>query len=107
MGYSIDPMNNRVLTLDYIKEQIAPVAKKYGVDEIYVFGSYARGEATSDSDVDLLVFGGSNFKPANIFALAEEIRHVLDKDVDMFEINEINVGSEFYDRVMEERVLVA
>ena len=57
--------------------------------------------------MDLLVFGGSNFKLANIFALAEEIRHILDKDVDVFEINEINVGSEFYDRVMEEKVLVA
>lgn len=99
-------MNSRVLTLDYIREQIAPVARKYGVDEIYVFGSYARGEATSDSDVDLLVFGGSNFKLSNIFALAEEIRLILDKEVDVFEINEINVGSEFYDRVMEERVLV-
>ena len=100
-------MSNNVLTLDYIKEQIAPVAQKYGVDEIYVFGSYARGEATATSDVDLLVFGGSNFKPANIFVLAEEIRHILDKEVDVFEINEINVGSEFYERVMEERVLVA
>ena len=50
-------MNSSVLTLDYIKSKIAPIARKYGVDEIYVFGSYARGEATSNSDVDLLVFG--------------------------------------------------
>lgn len=100
-------MNSSVLTLDYIKSKIAPIARKYGVDEIYVFGSYARGESTSNSDVDLLVFGGKNFKPTNVFALAEEIRHILDKDVDMFEISEINVGSEFYDRVMEERILVA
>lgn len=100
-------MTSKVLTLDYLKEKIAPVALKYGVDKIYVFGSYARGEATSDSDVDLLVFGGDNFKPANIFVLAEEVRQILDKEVDVFEISEINVGSEFYERVMEERILVA
>lgn len=100
-------MSTKVLTIDSIKEQIAPIARKYGVDSIYVFGSYARGEATGDSDVDLLVFGGANFKPANIFALAEDIRKILDKEVDMFEINEINIGSEFYERVMDERVLVA
>ena len=99
-------MNNKVFTIDFIKEQIAPIARKYGVDSIYVFGSYARGEATGDSDVDLLVFGGANFKPANIFALAEDIRKILDKEVDMFEINEINIGSEFYERVMGERVRV-
>ena len=100
-------MSSNILTLEYLKEKIAPVALRYGVEEIYVFGSYARGEATSDSDVDLLVFGGKNFKPANIFVLAEEIRRILDKEVDMFEISEINVGSEFYERVMEEKVLVA
>ena len=48
-----------------------------------------------------------NIDPKEYKALAEEIRHILDKDVDVFEINEINVGSEFYDRVMEEKVLVA
>ena len=35
--------------------QIIGIAKKYGISKIYVFGSVARGESTSHSDVDLLV----------------------------------------------------
>ncbi len=35
--------------------QITKIAKKYGISKIYVFGSVARGENTSHSDVDLLV----------------------------------------------------
>lgn len=36
----------------YIK-QIEPILKKYDIDKVWVFGSYARGEETNDSDLDL------------------------------------------------------
>jgi len=77
------------------------------VKEIYLFGSYARGEADEDSDLDFLVFGGENFKLTMIFAFAEELREVLKKDVDVFEISEINKESDFYNTIMKERLLVA
>ena len=67
-------MTNSVLTIEMIKDVIAPIAAKYGVESIYVFGSYARGEATIDSDIDFLVFGGKGFKLSMVYALAEEIR---------------------------------
>ena len=44
-----------VYTLDELREKIAPIAEKYRIPAVYVFGSYARGEATEDSDVDLLI----------------------------------------------------
>ena len=100
-------MTNSVLTIEMIKDVIAPIAAKYGVESIYVFGSYARGEATIDSDIDFLVFDGKGFKLSMVYALAEEIREAFGKDVDVFEINEINVGSDFYENVMKEKVLVA
>ena len=116
-------MNNTIFTLEKIKALVKPLAQKYQVQNIYLFGSYARGEARADSDLDFLVYGGENFKltqnwinwlaiKANfkltkIFSLAEELREISDKNVDMFEIHEINVGSNFYDTIMKERLLVA
>ena len=44
-----------MFTLDEIRERVTPVARKYGLKAVYVFGSYARNEATSDSDIDILV----------------------------------------------------
>ena len=38
-----------------IKKTITPIARSYGVKRIYLFGSYAKGNATENSDVDLLV----------------------------------------------------
>lgn len=44
-----------VYTLDEIARRLRPVAEQYHLRAVYVFGSYARGEATEDSDIDLLV----------------------------------------------------
>lgn len=44
-----------VYTLEEISRRVRPVAEKYHLKAVYVFGSYARGEAREDSDVDLLV----------------------------------------------------
>lgn len=44
-----------IFTIDEIKERVTPVARKYRLKAVYLFGSYARSEATADSDVDLLV----------------------------------------------------
>ena len=44
-----------VLTVDEIKERVKPVAEKYEIPVVYIFGSYARDEATNESDIDFLV----------------------------------------------------
>ena len=100
-------MKNRIFTIENIIDLVKPIAEKYHVDQIYLFGSYARGEAGIDSDLDFLVYGGEQFKLTTIFAFAEELREVLDKEVDVFEIHEINPNSEFYNTIMKERLLVA
>ncbi len=57
--------------------------------------------------MDFLVFGGENFRHTLIFSLAEELRIIFNKEVDVFEINEINKNSDFYNAIMKERLLVA
>lgn len=51
--------------------------KKYHVKEIYLCGSYARGEADAQSDLDFLIFGGDGFRLTEILSLGEELREVL------------------------------
>lgn len=72
-----------------------------------MFAPYARGEADENSDLDFLVFGGEGFKLTSILALGEELREVLKKNVDIFEIREVNQDSEFYRTIMREKVLAA
>jgi len=100
-------MSDKIYQLDELAVMVKPLVEKYKVGELYLFGSYARGEATGDSDLDFLVYGGDQFKGTTIFALGEELRKLLNKNVDIFEIRELNEGSEFYETVMKEKVLLA
>ncbi|SDC42645.1 hypothetical protein SAMN04487864_10775 [Succiniclasticum ruminis] len=100
-------MKGKVMTITDITYIVKPLADKYNIHQVYLFGSYARKEATEDSDVDILVCGGDKFKLTMVFAFAEYLRKALNKDVDVFEINEINQDSDFYKTIMKERVLVA
>ena len=44
--------SRRLYEIDEIRRIIAPIAQKYGVRKLSVFGSYARGDATEESDLD-------------------------------------------------------
>ena len=44
-----------VYTIEQIRSIASPIAAAYGVKSLSLFGSYARGEATEDSDIDLLL----------------------------------------------------
>ncbi len=100
-------MGRHVEIPDVLVTKVKPLLAKYHVKAIYLFGSYARGEAREDSDMDFLVFGGEGFKLTSVLALGEELREILQKEVDIFEIREINEDSEFYKTIMKEKILVA
>ena len=44
-----------IYTLEQIRDAVAPIAQKYRIPAIYLFGSYARGTPTEDSDLDFLI----------------------------------------------------
>ena len=44
-----------VYNINEIKHIIIPIAKKYGIASISLFGSYAKGKATPDSDIDFIM----------------------------------------------------
>ena len=47
-----------MLSIDQIKQAVSKIGDKYGIKSAYLFGSYARGEARDDSDVDLIIDKG-------------------------------------------------
>ena len=45
----------RKYTIDEIREKAVPIAKKYGVGKLALFGSYARGDSHAGSDIDFVI----------------------------------------------------
>ena len=87
--------------IDKIKKKIEPVAKKYNLKHIWLFGSYAKNTQKKDSDVDIIVRTedvSDGFKIVEVkFALEE----ALDKDVDIVTTGSIK-GSLLEDENLEE-----
>lgn len=95
------------LTRNEVEALIRTLLRKYNAEYALLFGSYARGEATAESDIDVVVVGGENFRAKDIFAFGEDLRQMTNKDVDAFEIREVNKGTPFYESVMNEGVRIA
>ena len=86
----ITAMRQKTLTIEEIKEKIVPLLKKRGVVRSAIFGSYARGEANSKSDVDLIV---EMKKPRGIFftiGLKLDLEEKLNRKVDLLTPGAIN-----------------
>ncbi|GHU42023.1 nucleotidyltransferase [Clostridia bacterium] len=81
-----------VYTIDEIQRRIKPVAEKYNIPTIYLFGSYARGDAREDSDVDILIDRtGTHLQ--GLFAMGglyEEFREAVGKNIDLITIAELD-----------------
>lgn len=101
-----------IYTIDQIKSLIAPIAAKYGLKAVYLFGSYARGEATEQSDVDLLVdTTGTNLRSLlSLGALYCDVEQALEKEIDLITVStleqKVQMPSEadFRDIVWKEKV---
>lgn len=72
-----------VYRLEELSAIVAPIFRNHGVSRAYLFGSYARGEATDESDIDLRIDGGRIKSLWGLGALYQELSEALKKPVDL------------------------
>ena len=91
-------------TIDEIRLRVRPIAQRYGVERILLFGSYARGDAMPGSDIDLRVDSGAirgYFKLAGFY---RELEEALGLPVDV--ITTGSLSEKFRSRISEEEVVL-
>jgi predicted nucleotidyltransferase len=98
-------MTNRVYTIEEIAALVAPIAKEYGVGRLMLFGSYARGDATPESDIDLRIADRGSLR--GLFRLSGfqlELTEKLNKNVDVLPTD--SLSSNFMSRIEREEIAV-
>ena len=96
----LNDIKPNILTIKKIRERIRPVVEKHHIEEVYLFGSYARGEAGPDSDVDIYCSSGDIETLYGEMDLIDELEQALGKKVDL-----VTIGSqmhEFFRKQLEE-----
>ena len=101
-----------IYAISEISEIIRPIAEKYNLRAVFIFGSYARGDAKEESDIDLLVdTGGTQLK--GLFALGAlycELEEALHKKIDLITVSALEQRAQmpseeyFRENVKRERV---
>ena len=84
-----------VYTIYEIKAKIIPIAKQYNLSNVYLFGSYARGEEDENSDIDIALEIEDESQYMDVF---EILSRVFNCDVDVLLVNDLlnprtNIGN--------------
>lgn len=80
-------------TLEFLRqnrEKIYEIASKYGISNIRVFGSVARGQDNENSDIDFLINQNSEVSLFEIADFKHDLENFLNKKTDIITDDGIN-----------------
>lgn len=93
-----------ILEVEEIKNICASVFKDKDIDFCYLFGSYAKGYAKDNSDVDLVI--STSITGLAYFGLIEELRENLHKKVDVITLRELSSSPELLKDVLKDGIKI-
>ena len=95
-----------MITLNELTDIMLPVINESPIRKVIVFGSYARGEATDDSDIDIVIDSDGKLNGMNFFIYADKLAKALPIKSDIFESIEIQKPSSLYTQILTEGVVI-
>lgn len=101
--YKIDEEHG-VLKIEDIRLIVSDVLSAHSIKYCYLFGSYAKGYAKEDSDVDLLIAG--DIEGIQFFGLIEELRIALHKKVDLLDTYQLLKNPELLEEILKDGVKI-
>lgn len=100
MSYKSD----KVFTLEEIKKIVQPIAAQYDIDCVYLFGSYARGNATPSSDLDFRVDRGNMKSLFSLGGLYTDLTESFQKELDL--VTTKSLSPQFLNQIAGEEILI-
>ncbi len=99
-------MSDKIYTIEELKTILQDILKDFEVKKAILFGSYAKNTPTSKSDIDLVIDSGGKLLNIYFYGLLENLVQKLQKNIDLFEISEIQKNSRIYNDIQNEGVIV-
>lgn len=93
-----------VLTINEIKERVIPIVKEYEVDSFSLFGSYAKGQADEESDLDFIMDDGKLKGLIQYFSLINRLEEEFHCHVDL--ISKKGTNKKFLESIKNEEVVL-
>ena len=112
---SITMKSGSTVDITTLKLIAGAIAKKYGLAQVYLYGSFARGEADDDSDIDLLYVsrGASRFGMDDLARLKSELERSFGREVSLTSLVSLRrhaqrsrASRRFYEHIQRDMVRV-
>jgi predicted nucleotidyltransferase len=97
-------LKNKLHLKEDIKEKIISILVKNGIKRILVFGSYARNEATTKSDLDLIVDFPEGTSLLDHIGIEIELSEALNMKIDLLSRN--GISPYIKDHVLKEAIVI-
>ena len=95
-----------MLTVEEIRSKLIPLFEKEPIYKAILFGSYAAGNATEDSDVDIVIDSQGKLLNMDFFGVLHDITELLGKKVDLIELAEVRSDSPILSEIKERGVVL-
>lgn len=99
-------MSEKVYTIEELKSLLQEILKQFAVKKAILFGSYAKNVPTPQSDIDIVIDSEGKLLNINFYGLLEDLVQKLEKNIDLFEISEIQKDSKLYENIIKEGVII-
>lgn len=93
-----------MITFADISSAVSRVLPRYDVREAYLFGSFARGEQTPDSDIDLRLACGDSMTFGALYQLSLDLEDELGRKVDIVTNPPQHMRSSFRKNIEQDEV---
>ena len=97
---------DKIYQIEEIKEKLHDIFLSTEVHRAILFGSYAKGEADSNSDVDIIIDSKGQLRGLKFYGILEDVVSALDKKIDLFEMSEIRPESPIMEEIKQEGVVI-
>ncbi len=96
----------KIYTTDEIKSKLLPIFNAVPVEKAILFGSYAKGNPTRSSDIDIVIDSKGRIRGIDFFGVLEDIMEALDIPVDLIEASQIIDGGRAQREIAETGVVI-
>ena len=93
-------------TIRELSEKLHPVFAAAPIYKAILFGSYAKGLASENSDVDICIDSRGELRGLKFYAILEDMVKTLDRSVDLFDVTEIRQGSPIENEISQQGVVL-
>ena len=97
---------NSIYHIDEILQALHPIFASEPIYRAILFGSYAKGLATENSDIDIVIDSRGELRGLRFYGVLDNMVEALNKPVDLIEMSEIRPDAPILDVIERQGVVL-